>query len=305
VGLTFDHDEDGGEGSNDENAGDSVGQNTPSLHAASYGRTGSSLVSASSAARVDSPLSLLNSTLPSFIRPLPKTLAEDDLEFLERKGAFTLPEAEIRDEILRSYVSTVHPFMPILDVRALLTAVTNNTKGDQISLLLFQAVMFAGLSALDPQLIQRIGFTSTKHARQVFFARVRLLHDLDVEPEGKSMLQALMLMSLWYGGRNEQRNSWYYTGLALSLAQNMGLHREPDNSHPEQHLRRRLLWSLYIRDRLIALGTRRPMRIRDDEYEVPMLSQQDFDCAPLDESLVPFFNGGRSVQDIEDQEYED
>jgi hypothetical protein len=245
------------------------------------------------------PLSILNGTLPSFIRPLPKTLTEDDLEFLERKGAFTLPDSEIRDEILRSYVSTVHPFMPILDVRAFLTAVTNNTKGDRISLLLFQAVMFAGLSALDLQLIQRMGFKTTKHARQVFFARVRLLHDMDVEPDGKSMLQALLLMSLWYGGPNDQRNTWYYTGLALSLAQNLGLHHEPDESHPQQHLRRRLWWSLYIRDRLIALGTRRPMRIRDDEHEVSMLSQQDFDCEILDESLAHFFNGGHSVQDID------
>jgi hypothetical protein len=306
VGLTFDHDEDDGEGNNDENAGDGgdgVGRNTPSLHAAAYGPAVSSLGSASSVVMVDSPLSLLNSTLPSFIRPLPKTIPEDDLEFLERKGAFRVPEAEIRDEILRSYVSTVHPFMPILDVRAFLTAVTNNTTGDRISLLLFQAVMFAGLSALDPQLIQRMGFKTTKHARQVFFARVRLLHDLNIEPEGKSMLQSLLLMSLWYGGRNEQRNTWYYTGLALSLAQIMGLHREPEDSHPEQHLRRRLWWSLYIRDRLIALGTRHPMRIRDDDYEVSMLSRQDFDCEPLGESLAPFFNGGRSVEDTDQQTY--
>ncbi|KAK5444213.1 hypothetical protein LTS15_010566 [Exophiala xenobiotica] len=303
VGLTFDHEEDDGEGNDDENASDGVGQNTPTLHATSCSHAGSSLGSASSAARVDSPLSLVNGSLPSFIHPLTKTLAEDDLEFLERKGAFTMPESEIRDEILRSYVSTVHPFMPILDLSAFLTAVTNNTKGNRISLLLFQAVMFAGLSALDPQLIQRMGFKTTKDARQVFFSRVRLLHDLDVESDDKSMLQALLLMSLWYGGRNEQRNTWYYTGLALSLALNMGLHRGPDDTHPERHLRRRLWWSLYIRDRLIALGTRRPMRIRDDDYEVFMLSQEDFDCEPLDESLAPFFDGGRSVEDMDQQTY--
>lgn len=295
VGLTFDHDEEDGEGN--------TGRNTPSLHPTSCSHGASNLGSASSPARVASPLSLLNSTLPSFIRPLSKSLADDDLEFLERKGAFVLPESDIRDEILRCYVSTIHPFMPILDIRAFLTAVTNTTKGDRISLLLFQAVMFAGLSALDPQFIQRMGFKTTKDARQVFFTRVRLLHDLDVEPEGKSMLQTLLLMSLWYGGRHERRTTWYYTGLALSLAQSMGLHREPDSSHPEQRIRRRLWWSLYIRDRLIGLGTRRPIRIRDDDYEVSMLSQQDFDCEPLDESIAPFFDGGCSVQDIGQETY--
>lgn len=302
VGLTFDHDDDDGGGTVHRNAsdgGNGVERNTPSLHATSYSNAGSSLGTASSAARVESALSLLNGTLPSFIRPLPETMADDDLVFLERKGAFTLPEAEIRDEILRSFVSMVHPFMPILEVRMFLTAVTNNGKAGRIHLLLFQAVMFAGLSALDPQLVRRMGFKTTKHARQIFFARVRLLHDLDIEPDNKSLLQALLLMSLWYGGRNEQRNTWYYTGLALSLAQNMGLHHEPDDSQSEQHLRRRLWWSLYIRDRLIALGTRRPMRIRDDDYEISMLSLQDFDCEPLDESLARFFDRRRSVQDVD------
>lgn len=303
VGLTFDHDEDDNNDGNASDGGDGVGQNTPSLRASSYSHAESNFGSVASAVKMDSPLSLLNSTLPSFIRPLPRTLADDDLEYLERKGAFTLPEPEIRDEILRSYVSTVHPFMPILDLGVFLRAVTSNTNSEQINLLLFQAVMFAGLSALDPQVVQRMGFKSTKQARQVFFSRVRFLHDLDIEIDGTSMLQALLLMSLWYGGRNEIRNTWYYTGLALSLAQNMGLQREPDDSHPERHLRRRLWWSLYIRDRLIALGTRRPMRIRDDDYEVSMLSQQDFDYKSMDESITPSFDGGNSQEDVNQETY--
>lgn len=74
-----------------------------------------------------------------------------------------MPEAEIRDEILCSYMSIVHLFMPILDIRTFLISIRNNDIYSRISLLLFQAVMFTGLSALDQQLIKCMGFQNTKH----------------------------------------------------------------------------------------------------------------------------------------------
>ncbi|KAL9062856.1 MAG: hypothetical protein Q9157_008579, partial [Trypethelium eluteriae] len=44
---------------------------------------------------------------------------------------------------------------------------------------------------------------------------------------------------------------------------------------------RRVWWSLYMRDRLIALGMRRPIRIKNEDYDVPMMTMDDFEIAPL------------------------
>lgn len=228
----------------------------------------------------------VKASLPAFITPLSSRIPNDDLDFLVQKGALLVPEPELRVEILRGYLFSIHPFMPMLDFRTFAHAILDNHKDGTISLLLFQAVMFAGVNSLRPHVIHRLGFKSVKQARKVYFARVKLLYDFEIEMNDAAVLQSLILMSLWYGKWDDRRHTWHWTGLAYDVARSMGLHREPTTKHSSdkvRRFRRRLWWSLYIRDRMIALGTRRPMRIRDDDFEVAMLTLDDFDLGPLDE----------------------
>lgn len=57
-----------------------------------------------------------------------------------------------------------------------------------------------------------------------------------------------------------------------------------------------------MRDRLVALGMRRPTRVKDEDYDVPMLTEDDFEIQALDEnnSIVPA-NGGGMIRDVEAQ----
>lgn len=228
------------------------------------------------------------SQLPPFIKPLPVDADFEDVSFLVRKGAFLIPEPELRAEILQGYVLSVHPFLPVLDLKEFLDVICSDGNNGQVSLLLFQAVMFAGLSSLKPLMVQKTGYETLKQARKAFFARVCLLHDFEIEQDNTAVVQALLLMSFWYEKWNSRRHTWYWSGQALSLAQSMGFHRgksAPGLPTRVQHLRRRIWWSVYIRDRLIGLGTRRPMRIQDDQFDVPMLTVQDFQSGPLDVSF--------------------
>lgn len=216
-------------------------------------------------------------TLPDFLEPLPGAVLSDDLAFLVHKGALRIPGPPLRDAILLCYAHAVHPFMPVLDLGYFLDSIASNGTSGRVSLLLFQAVMFAGSCVVDRKLLREHGFDSGKHARKALFSRVRLLHDFAVESNQQVLMQSLLLMSLWYSGPDDPRTTWYYAGLACSTAYSIGLHRAPDPTDPHAKLRRRMWWSLYIRDRLIALATRRPMLIRDGEYTVPMLSPSDFE----------------------------
>lgn len=218
--------------------------------------------------------------LPQYIDPISNHVLEEDLEFLTQKQAFVIPEPELRMEIFRSYVFRVHPFQPIVDLRTVVHAISDDFDDGSISILLFQAIMFAGVSSLETTLVRRLGFESIKQAREAFFNRVSLLYEFDVETNEIAVLQSLLLMSWWYGKWNQRRHTWHWTGLAHSAALTLGLHREPTSECGDiltQRLRKRLWWSLYIRDRLLALGTRRIMRLRDDEFDVPMLTIDDFD----------------------------
>ncbi|KAK4499608.1 hypothetical protein PRZ48_010126 [Zasmidium cellare] len=236
--------------------------------------------------RAENSLQLQKTTLPAFITPLSSQLPSEDFEYLDRKGAFTIPDPDLRVEILRAYLFSVHPFMPVLDYRGFITAILNDQPGNRVSLLLFQAVMFAGLHSLQQPILHRLGFELAKQARVVFFNRVRLLYEFDVEPDITAVFQSLVLMSSWYSKWDSRRDTWHWTGLAYDVARRMGLHREPTAKFATERIRRfrrRLWWSLYIRDRLISLGTRRPMRIYDADCDVGMLTIEDFDLEPLDE----------------------
>lgn len=216
--------------------------------------------------------------LPPFMK-LPKRLGNEDLDYLKRKDALTIPSPLQRREIFEGYLYAVHPYMPMLDIATFSHALRDANNGRQISLLLFQAVMFAGIHALKPASVRQLGFSSVKDAREAFFNRVKLLYEFDVEQDNASIIQSLILMSNWYGKWDDRKHTWHWTGEAYDVARNMGLHREPTEKFPAKirRFRRRLWWSLYTRDRLIALGTRRPMRIRDDEYDTSLLSLEDFD----------------------------
>ena len=41
-----------------------------------------------------------------------------------------------------------------------------------------------------------------------------------------------------------------------------------------------------MRDRLVALGMRRPTRVKDEDYDVPMLTEEDFEIGPLSENIT-------------------
>ncbi|KAK5190285.1 hypothetical protein LTR72_007649 [Exophiala xenobiotica] len=283
VSVTFDEDLDKARSHQqpaESDAGDSIGRAVIAAHGSVVASEPETAVAASPCVRPPS--------LPAFIAKLPTRITREDLEFLVRKGAMTIPDRNARIEILRGYLYGVHPFMPMLDFQSFSQAVLNEREDTQVSLLLFQAVMFAGLHPLKPGVIKHLGFESVKQAREVFFHRVRHLYEFDVEKDLAAILQSLLLMSNWYGKWDDRKHTWHWTGLAYDVARNMGLQREPTNklgSESIRHFRRRLWWSLYIRDRLITLGTRRPMRIQDDDFDVAMLTLEDFDTR---EAAEPF-----------------
>lgn len=102
-----------------------------------------------------------------------------------------------------------------------------------------------------------------------------------------------MQMTYWYETPDDQKDTWHWMGVAISLAHTIGLHRNPGTttmSPSKQRLWKRIWWSCFMRDRLIALGMRRPTRIKDEDFDVPMLVEADFEIQPLADSIsvVPF-----------------
>ena len=239
--------------------------------------------------------SAANDYLPDYIRGLPQRFQKEDIDYLTVKGALTIPDVPLRNELLRSYVHYVHPYMPILNLDEFLQVIAlNDGAHPPLSLLLFQAVMFAGTAFVDLRHLQAAGYPNRKMARKIFFQRTRLLYDFDYEVDRISLVQALLLMTHWYETPDDQKDTWHWMGVSLSLAHTIGLHRDPANSQMDksrQRLWKRIWWSTYCRDRLIALGMRRPMRVKDDDSDVPMLTLDDYEFKPVSPEVVRLLLG--------------
>ncbi|OAA75780.1 cutinase transcription factor 1 beta [Akanthomyces lecanii RCEF 1005] len=231
--------------------------------------------------------------LPPFLRPLPSKITPEDVSYLQMKGALTLPAIPLQNALLQAYVEYIHPFMPLMDLHPFLSIVNSrNGFNGQMSLLLYHAVLFAATASVDMRLLREAGYTSRKAARKAFFQKTRLLYDFDYESDRLVLVQSLLLMTYWYETPDDQKDTWHWMGVAISLAHTIGLHRKPganSMTNSKRKLWKRIWWSCFMRDRLIALGMRRPTRIKDEDFDVPMLTESDFEIQALAEnnSLLP------------------
>lgn len=113
--------------------------------------------------------------LPLFIKPLPAKIGPDEVAYLEKKGALTVPKGTLRSEMLRAYIEFVHPYMPLLDLHDFLMMIdrADGSLG-KVSLILFQAVMFAGSAFIDMHHLRTAGYSTRKEARKDFFQKTRV-----------------------------------------------------------------------------------------------------------------------------------
>ena len=243
--------------------------------------------------------------LPSYIKPLPDRFGNDDIAYLQNKGALSIPNIELRNELIRCYAEVIHPFMPLLDLHEFIAAIDCNDGSKQIGLLLLQSVMFAGVASVDMRHLENAGYTSRRDARRDFFKKPRLLYDFDLEADRIPLIQSLLMMTSWYETPDDQKDSHHWMGIAVSLAQTIGLHRNPEKSASfepaKQKLWKRIWWSTYMRDRLIALGMRRPTRIKSGDFDVPMLTVDDFEIAVLPEDSCCIPSDCNLLRDVEKQ----
>jgi hypothetical protein len=124
------------------------------------------------------PAPMLKHKLPEYLKPLPQRMTSVDIDYLFAKGALSLPDVAVRNALLRSYLEYVHPYMPLVEVHELLRIINDGTGASgRISLLLFQAIMFAGTAFVDIEYLRSAGYPNRKTARKAFFqkARVRII----------------------------------------------------------------------------------------------------------------------------------
>ncbi|KAJ5833654.1 Cutinase transcription factor 1 beta variant 3 [Penicillium riverlandense] len=206
-------------------------------------------------------------------------------------GAFALPGIPLQEALLRAYVEYINPSMPLMDLHRFFSIVhCRDGHNGQISLLLFQSVMFAAAAFVDMKFLHEEGYKTRKEARKEFFKKTRLLYDFDYEQDSLVVVQTLIHMTYWDESPGDKKHSWHWMSLAISLSQSIGLHRQSKCATMtplDKRLRKRVWWSCFMRDRILALGMRRPPMIEDGGFDVLMLSESDFEFQKLPEGNTP------------------
>ncbi|KPI42382.1 Acetamidase regulatory protein [Cyphellophora attinorum] len=175
------------------------------------------------------------------------TLSETELQVLNIYRAFDLPELPLRQSLLEA-----------------------SPKDNEASLLLLQAVLLVG-SLMRPD-------TVDKKLLDSYYQRVKALINSGYERNPLNILATMCLIQ-WYtphAARDVSTDTArYWASCALGIAQQIGLHRQPERSQPDYGLRRRIWWTLYIRDSLMATAHGRPRMMSSDDMLSPSID--DFD----------------------------
>ncbi|PWY75552.1 fungal-specific transcription factor domain protein [Aspergillus heteromorphus CBS 117.55] len=200
-----------------------------------------------------------------------------ELEILKQRGAFLLPPKPLCDELVEAYFQWVAPVVPIVN-RSRFLRQYRDPKNPP-SLLLLQAILLAGSRVCtNPQLMDANG--STTPAAMTFYKRAKALYDANYEDDRVTIVQALVLLGwYWEGPEDVTKNVFYWTRVAMVVAQGSGMHRSVESSQlskPDKRLWKRIWWTLFTRDRSVAVALGRPIGINTDDSDVGMLTEDDF-----------------------------
>lgn len=216
-------------------------------------------------------------------RTAAKALQPEDLEYLKSKGCFSLPAADICDALVESYFRFVHPLLPILDGQEFLDRYTKYSV-QQINLLLLWSMFSVSAGYIEDSILKRSGYDSHKSFKEDTVKRAKLLFDLSCENDKIILIRSALLLSHWFIDAEDVKQSWYWSGIAISISQTIGLHRNPDAkrrnsalSDQQRRSWRNIWWSCLLRDSWLAFGMGRPARINLKDCDCPMPTPRDAD----------------------------
>ncbi|KAK6409337.1 Transcriptional activator of fatty acid utilization [Elasticomyces elasticus] len=200
-----------------------------------------------------------------------------EIDILHQRGAFLLPPRALCDELVEAYFEWIAPVVPVIN-RTKFMRRYRDPKNPP-SLLLLQAILLAGSRVCsNPHLMDANG--STTPAAMTFYKRAKALYDANYEDDRVTIVQALILMGwYWEGPEDVTKNVFYWSRVAVIVAQGSGMHRSVEHSQlsrADKRLWKRIWWTLFTRDRSVAVALGRPTGINIEDSDVEMVSEDDF-----------------------------
>ncbi|GKZ26411.1 hypothetical protein AbraIFM66951_004915 [Aspergillus brasiliensis] len=130
---------------------------------------------------------------------------------------------------------------------------------------------------------------ATDEAEQLtgaLFERTKILYEFESEACAYTQIQALLLMTLWNGDMSCHKGPSYWLDVAFSTAERIGLLHDENWPCDSQSFKSNMWCCLYVRDRTISLGSRRPPRMPVNKYPDSILNRMSDTLHKYDEAIL-------------------
>ena len=165
-------------------------------------------------------------TIPASIAPIYKPRGEGVVSLHE---ALTMPARDVADQLIRAFYEIIHPAYPVFDR----TKFTSMYLQGKASPLMLNAIFLLGFTVSSESLIQAAGYSDRAIARKTHYLRAKALYDADFEKDRMNVAASLLLLSFWWAGYQDQKDTCYWIGCAVLVAQSLRLHRSCVKSRRE------------------------------------------------------------------------
>lgn len=233
--------------------------------------------------------------------PLPVSESEEPQSHGEE--VVTLPDAATQEQLLGIYFAYVHPALPILHKKSFLEELIairqcgnslNAPSPSQfgrrrlhISPLLLLAIFSVAARYTSTRDSDKPPSESAMWtAGDVYLGKAKRLLDSSYSSSRPATCQALLLMGYREIGIGAMAQAWLYIGMAIRMAQDLGLHKNADQwthggaslfTPVELQERRRIWYACVIMDKYVSTYVGRPLSIleRDFDTELPSIDESE------------------------------
>ncbi|KAG0038567.1 hypothetical protein BGZ82_011613 [Podila clonocystis] len=200
---------------------------------------------------------------------------------LEKDNTLILPTVEVMDHLLEMHFRSIHPVIPFLHYKTIHDQIHRNESPPPH--LLFAIFGLASRFSDNPAFrIPRPGVERPPCA--IFYERAKHFIKDEFDNAQVATVQSLLLMAIQQMGFCESQRAWLYIGMAIRIAQDLGLNKEPSDQEKSRNpllceIRKRTWWSCYVLDRFVGQGLSRPLTISHGECEAsfPQVEDEEVD----------------------------
>ncbi|KAL0074955.1 fungal-specific transcription factor domain-containing protein [Phycomyces blakesleeanus] len=188
---------------------------------------------------------------------------------------------ELADAMVHHYFTHVHAYCPILNKIGFLEQYYYHNPNPPDEYLLY-AICAIGArfinfeSQIDLREYCNISTEDLRTLQVTLLTRAREILGVVYKRSRVGSVQTLLILTMFVEDSDddaEDTSHWFITGMAIRMAQDLGLHRNSGRWQIPEHeieLRRRIWFAVYAMDRWVAAEMGRPITILDHEFDVEL-----------------------------------